>query len=205
MSQSLATRRYAFETVFDANGAILSEGDSAPIYTAEDLRRERLAGIEDGKQSEIARAEAESAAALAAIAAAVAKLTDPTKEERREIMRDASRLAIAAARKAAGAALEAYGEDRIVAALDTAFDTFIGAPRLVVRVAAGQDSVRARLEAAAADHGYAGALVVRTEAGLSAGDVALDWGDGALTLSADDAFRRIEAIVADHLSQEDPS
>lgn len=205
MSEALATRRYAFETVFDADGSILSEGAAAPMYSADDLARERAAGIEDGKKSETARAEALSAAALASLAASAAKLAERSVEERRAMMQDASNLALAAARKVAGLALQSYGEDRVVAALDAAFDSFIQTPRLVVRVAPGQDAVRARLEEAAKDHGFAGALVVRPEPAHGPGDVTLDWGDGALTLSAAEAFTRIETIIADKLSLEQTS
>lgn len=205
MSQTLATRRYAFETVFDADGAILSEGAAAPMYSAEDLARERAAGFEDGKQSEIARAEAQAAAALASLADSAARLTARSVEDRRAAMEDASRLALAAARKVADIALAAHGEERIAAALDAAFESFIQTPRLVVRVAPGAEGVRARLEEAAKDHGFSGALVVRPEPAHGPGDVTLDWGDGALTLSAAEAFARIEAIITDKLSLEQSS
>jgi len=204
-STSLATRRYAFETVFDTDGAILSEGAAAPMYSADDLARERAIGIEEGTKSEIARAEALSAAALASLAASAAKLSERSVEERRAMMQDAANLALAAARKVAGLALESFGEDRVVAALDAAFESFIQTPRLVVRIAPGAESIRARLEDAARDHGFAGALVVRPEPGHGPGEVTLDWGDGALTLSAAEAFTRIEAIIADKLSLEQTS
>lgn len=205
MSQPLATRRYAFETVFDTDGAILSEGAVAPMYSADDLARERAAGFDDGVKAEIARAEAQAAAALAALAEAATRLTERSVEDRRAAMHDASRLALAAARKVADIALAAHGEARIAAAIDAAFESFIQTPRLVVRVAPGAESVRARLEDVAKDHGFAGALVVRPEPGHGPGDVTLDWGDGALTLSAAEAFTRIESIIADKLSLEQTS
>ncbi|MBL8559979.1 MAG: hypothetical protein JNM47_14745 [Hyphomonadaceae bacterium] len=209
MSQSsptaLATRRYAFETVFDTDGAILSEGAAAPMYSADDLARERAAGFDEGVRSETARAEAEAAAALTSLAQSAARLAERSIEDRRAAMHDASRLAMAAARKVADIALAAHGEERILAALDAAFESFIQTPRLVVRLAPGAEGVRARLEAAAQDHGFAGALVVRPEPGHGPGDVTLDWGDGALTLSAAEAFTRIESIIADKLSLEQTS
>jgi len=205
LSQTRATRRYAFETVFGADGAILSEGAAAPMYSAEDLVRERSAGFADGVQSEIARAEAQAADALAALAEAALRLIEQSGADRREAMQEASRLALAAARKVADIALGAHGETRIIAAIDAAFESFIQTPRLVVRVAPGAESIRPRLEQAATEHGFAGALVVRPEPGHGPGDVTLDWGDGALTLSAAEAFARIEAIITDKLSLEQTS
>jgi len=205
LSEALAIRRYAFETVFDTDGAIVSEGAAAPVYTATDLERERAAGFEAGRDSETARAEAQTAAALTAIADAVARLVERTSADRRAMTEDAARLALVAARKVSGMALAAFGEQRIVGALDAAFETFIHAPRIVIRVAPGLEGVRAKLEDTARDHGFAGALVVRAEDGLEAGDVSIDWGEGAITLSADDAFRRIEDIIAQALSVEQTS
>jgi flagellar assembly protein FliH len=205
LSEAIAIRRYAFETVFDTDGAILSEGVKAPMYSATDLERERAAGFEAGRLSETARAEAEAAAALADIAQSVARLSERTMEDRRSMAEDAARLALVAARKTAGVALDAFGEDRVIAALDTAFESFVHAPRLVVRVGDGIETLRTRLEGVARDHGFAGALVVRVEPGLQRGDVSIDWGEGAMAIGSEDAFARMEEIVAAALSVEQPA
>jgi flagellar biosynthesis/type III secretory pathway protein FliH len=205
LSEVLAIRRYAFETVFDADGAILSEGVTAPMYSAADLEREHEAGFEAGRRSESARAEAEAAAALADIAQSVARMSERTTADRRAMAEDAARLAIVVARKVAGLALARFGEDRVVAAIDAAFETFVHAPRLVVRVGESMEGVRARLDEVAGDHGFSGTLVVRAEPGLQQGDVSIDWGEGAMSLGSEDAFRRIEEIVAAALSVEQPA
>ncbi len=202
MSDIIAIRRYAFETVFDADGAILSEGAAAPMYSAADLERERAAGFEAGRQSEAVRVEAETVATLAAIAQSTARLCERTTADRRAMAEDAARLALVAARKVAGAALAAFGEDRVVAALDAAFETFVHAPRLVVRVGPDMDRLRTRLEDVARDHGFPGTLVVRVEAGLQQGDVSIDWGEGAMSVSSEEAFRRIDEVIAATLSVE---
>ena len=205
MSEAVAIRRYAFETVFDTDGAILSEGVTAPMYSAAELERARENGFEAGLRSETVRAEAETAAALADIARSIAQLCERTTQDRRAMAQDAARLALVAARKVAGIALDAFGEDRIVAALDAAFESFVHAPRIVVRVGANMDGLRARLDDVARDHGFPGTLVVRAEAGQQGGDVSIDWGEGAMTLSSDDAFLRIEDLVTTALSVEQPA
>lgn len=205
MSEVIAIRRYAFETVFDTDGAILSEGVTAPMYSAAELERVREEGFEAGRTSETVRVEAEAAAALAEIARSIALLCERTTADRRAMAEDAARLALAAARKVAGIALDAFGEDRIVAALDDAFESFVHAPRIVVRVGAGMDGLRARLDEVAQGHGFPGTLVVRAEAGQQRGDVSIDWGEGAMTLSSEDAFLRIEDIVTTSLSVEQPA
>lgn len=197
-----AARRYAFDTVFDADGAVLAEGVRAHNFTFDQVEAERAAAYEAGRNEETARAQAEMARALSDIAATAADLTQRLAADRRTMLTDAARLALAAARKAAGAALSAFGEERIAAALEEAFDTFVGAPRVVVRVAPGLQGVRERLEEAAREHGFDGALVVRADPGVAAGDVTVDWGEGSIAHNSEEALRRIEDMVQQALARD---
>jgi hypothetical protein len=44
-------------------------------------------------------------------------------------------------------------------------------------------------------HAYAGAVLVRAEPGLRAGEVIVDWSDGVIAMSPDDAAQRIDMLV----------
>ena len=118
------------------------------------------------------------------------------------MLTDAAHLALAAARKAAGAALEAFGEARVSAALEEAFDTFVGAPRVVIRVAPGLQGVRDKLDETAREHGFDGALVVRADPAVGAGDVIIDWGEGSIAHDSEEALRRIEDMVLQALARD---
>jgi len=195
-------RRYAFDTVFDADGAVLREGARTRSFTIEEVEQERATAYAAGRNDETARAEAQIAQTLSDIAAATTALTTRLAADRREMLSDAARLALAAARKAAGAALDAFGDARVAAALDEAFDTFVGAPRVVIRVAPGMQGVRERLGATARDHGFDGALVVRADPAVRAGDVTIDWGEGSIAHNSEEALRRIEDMVLSALARE---
>lgn len=109
---------------------------------------------------------------------------------------EAARVALAAARKIAGAALDAFGEERAAGAIEAAMDTLRHQPRLVVRLAPeAAEKLGPRIAEMCDTHAYAGAVLVRPQPGLRNGDVVIDWSDGVITLSPDDAARRIEEIV----------
>jgi flagellar assembly protein FliH len=195
-------RRYAFDTVFDSDGAVLSEGARTRSYTMDEVDHERANAYAAGRDDEIARAEAQIAQTLSDIAAATSALTTRLAADRREMLADAAHLALAAARKAAGVALEAFGGARVTAALEDAFDTFVGAPRVVIRVSPDMQGVRERLDATARDHGFNGALVVRVDPAVRAGDVTIDWGEGSIAHNSEEALRRIEDMVLGALARE---
>jgi flagellar assembly protein FliH len=197
-----ALRAYAFDTVFDANGDVLREGARARLYSCEDVEQERANAFAAGREDEANRAARETAAALSAIAAAARDLADRTGADRRATMHDAARLALAAARKAAGAALERFGETRVSAALEDAFEAFVSAPRVVLRVAPQLADARARLESIARDHGFDGAVIVRADPAVRIGDVVLDWGDGAIAHDSAEALAQIEALVMAALAED---
>ena len=85
-----------------------------------------------------------------------------------EYMRaDAARLAIAAARAVAGAAMERYGADTIEACVKDALADLRAEPRIAVRVAPHlADPLAERLYQYAEAEGFDGAVVVRSAFGL---------------------------------------
>lgn len=196
-----AARAYVFDTVFDASGAVLREGARARTYSHDDIEKARAEAYAAGRDDEANRAATATANALDAIAVAARDLAARHGQDRRATMADAARLALLAAQKAAGAALDHFGEARVAAALEEAFDAFVGAPRVVLRVAPALSEARARLEAIAGEHGFDGALVVRADPAVRIGDVIIDWGDGAIAHDSADAFARIEALVAENLAR----
>jgi flagellar assembly protein FliH len=198
---SAPVRKFAFDTVFDADGAVLSEGARTKSFAIEEVEAERAAAYAAGKKDETARAEAQTADALTRIASSAQALAQRFAAERGALMADAAALALAAARTAAGAALDQFGEARVSAALEAALESFIGAPRVIVRIAPVLEHIKPALEEAARTQGFDGAFLVRTDPGVRVGDVSIDWGESAIALSSAEAFARVEALVAERLAQ----
>ncbi len=191
----MSARRFAFDTEFAPDGAILSEGGGRRV-TPEELDAARTHAFEQGKADAQAAAERAAAAALKQVADAAGALLRQLHEERAAMRAEAAGLALAAARKISGAALASFGEDRALGAIEQTLDMLRSAPRLIVRVAPDKvDALKPRIEALAAEQAFAGAILVRPDPRAGAGAVSIDWGDGAVTLDPAEADARITDLV----------
>lgn len=192
-------RKYAFETEFSADGAIVRE--AAKRLTPEEIEAERAAAYDQGRQDAIAQAAARSAAALEALADAASAVVSRLEAESRAMREEAVRLAMAAARKISGAALDAFGQERALAAIEAAMDMLRHQPRLLVRLPPeAAEQLKPRIEELRDAHAYAGAILVRAEPGLRSGAVAVDWSDGMVLLDPEEAAQRVQALMDAALS-----
>src|SRR5688572_3515411 len=110
-------RKYAFDTEFSADGAIVRE---TPRRTPEDIEKANEEAYERGKQDALAQAERRAAAALEAIADAASGVLTRLDVESQAMRAEAARLAIVSAQRIAGAALDAFGLERAQRAVEAA-------------------------------------------------------------------------------------
>jgi flagellar assembly protein FliH len=187
-------RKYGFDTEFAPDGAIMRE--AAKRLTPEEVAAECAAAYERGKQDAVAQAERKAAVALEALADAASAVLTRLNAESTAMREEAARSALAAARKIAGAALDAFSAERALAAVEAAMDALRHQPRLLVRLPSQDaDVLKPRIAAMCETHAYAGAILVRADDTLRAGDVVIDWSDGDVTLKSSEAADRIHALV----------
>jgi flagellar assembly protein FliH len=186
--------KFAFDTEFSPSGDVVREAPKK--FSAEEVEAECQAAYARGAQDATAQAERQAAAALQALADATKKLLGQLDSERQAMRNEAARLALAAARKVAGAALEAHGVERAAAAIEAVMDLLRHQPRLLVKLSPdAAEALKPRIDEMAQAHGYDATILVRTQAGLKSGEVIIDWSDGMLAMSPDDANAQIEALV----------
>lgn len=187
-------RKYAFDTEFGPDGAIVK--DAPKKLTPDEIAAECAAAYERGKQDALAQAERQTAAALQAIADAASAVLTRLDAESQAMREEAARVAIAAANKIAGAALDGFGHERAAGAVEAAMDALRHQPRLVVKLSPeATETLKPRIAEMCETHAYAGAVLVRAEAGLKSGEVVIDWSDGVITMNPDDAAERINILV----------
>lgn len=197
-----SARKFAFDTEFAPDGAILS--DAPKRLTPEEITAECAAAYERGKQDALAQAERQAAAALEALAGAASAVLTRLDAESRAMRHDAAHVALAAARKIAGAALDGFAPERVAAAVEVAMDALRHQPRLLVKLAPeAVDTLKPRIAEMCEAHAYAGAVLVRGEAGLRKGEVVIDWSDGVVCSSPQDTEERINALVEAALASVD--
>src|SRR5512134_766204 len=100
-------RKYAFDTEFAPDGEIMREPPKR--ITPEEVQSASSEGYERGKQDALAQAERRTAAALEAIADAASAVLTRLEVESQAMRTEAAQVALAAARKIAGAALDGFG------------------------------------------------------------------------------------------------
>ena len=187
--------KFIFDTVFDGDSVITSPRPKR-LYTAEEVEAVRQRAFAEGEGSVVAAAETEQARALAAIAEAardgLAALAHAAHEHRSA----SARLALTAATKIAGAALERFPEAPATAAIEALAREIETAPRLVARVAPeGSERIAAALERAAQSIGFTGQIVVDPDPALPPAAFGFDWGDGRASFDPDAAIARVLSLI----------
>lgn len=198
-------RKFAFETEFAPDGRILSDNSEAMRrYSGEEVEAEKAAAYKRGADDALAAAERASAAALKDLSMAAAALLQTLDLESKAMRLEATQLAITVARKIADAALEAFGDERALTAIEHAMDNLRHGPRLIVRLAPQSvETLKPRIEAMAAEHHYAGAVSVRGEQGMRTGAVSIDWSDGLVKIDPDDVAARVDELITAALAGAD--
>lgn len=187
-------RKYAFNTEFSPDGAVVRDGSKR--LTPEEIAAACAAAYERGKDDSMALAERQSAAAIEALAGAASATLSRLDAEIRDMREEAARVALAAARKIAGAALDAFGAERAAAAIEAAMDALRHQPRLLVKLSPDTAAtVKPRIEAMCETHAYASAIVLCADESLRTGEVSIDWSDGIIALNNDDIAQRIGALI----------
>ncbi|MEJ0022173.1 MAG: FliH/SctL family protein [Alphaproteobacteria bacterium] len=187
--------------MFDTDGAIVRDGEAFKTqFSKAELEAARAEAFEEGRST----SEREAAQALALLSQSMRALLDRYEIEQGQLREEAVSVALAAARKAADVALESFGEERVIVALESAMDCLRGTPRVVVRLAPAMIAgIKSRLEEAARVGGFGGALIVRAEPSLQVGDVILEWPEGAIAHDRAAAFARIDEVVQRTLTTDD--
>ena len=187
-------RKYAFDTEFSPDGEIMREPPKR--ITPEEVQAASNDGYTRGKDDATAQAERRTAAALEAIADAASAVLTRLNAESHAMRAEAARIALAAAQKIAGAALDSFGVERATQAIEAAMDTLRHQPRLVVTLPADvAEQLKPRIAEMCETHAYASAVLVRAEPGLKTGEVVIDWSDGVIAMDPADATRRIEELI----------
>ena len=197
--QTSAARKFTFDTVFDGDRVIAAAPRLKRSYTAEEVETIRTERFFEGEQSVVAKAQEAQAEAMRALASALSTLTAIAHDHRV----GAARLALAAAGKIADAALTAFPQAPLTAALDALAREIDAVPRLVARIADDQvDAAQAALTEAATGAGYPGQIVVRADSGLKGAAFVLDWGDGSAAFDPGQAAARVSQALETALAAE---
>ena len=192
--------KFTFDTHFDGGEAESSrpETRSRKSYSAEEIEALRAEAREEGKKDGDVRAAQAVAASIGQVAAAVHAAIQAMDAEIEVIRAEAADLALAAARKLAGAALATAPEAEIEEALHAALHQAVGEPRVFVKTASHlAEAIQARAAEIAAEQGFEGRLQVAADAKLAGADCRIEWRGGGMERS----HQAIDEALADLIAR----
>lgn len=213
-------QRFDFNSLRDFRGPIVMQTvvDNAateapppppppPTFTAEDIETARLAGRKQGYgegfiagQTEALRqaeAKAEQAStALTQLGEMLADLSARYQQLLQEESTALGQLVVAIARKVAGEALDARGEQTMLAIVERTLPVMFSKPRLIVELHPEMfDAVIDRVEHQLRACGFEGEVQFKGNPEFSPSDITLDWGTGQLQRNTTTLWQEVEALM----------
>jgi flagellar assembly protein FliH len=206
-----ALPKFTFDTVFEPDGRVTAPARPQKTFSIEELEAARAEAYAKGEQSALAIAQHGQALAVRELADAARTALDALASVAHDHRAGSAKLALAAARKIADAALERFPEAPLDAALQALLREVEAAPKLILRCAPDRlEAMQAALNQAAASSGYPGQIVARDDPALPRAAFVLDWGDGSAAFDPEQAAARVAqaldtALAAEGLHAEPPT
>jgi flagellar assembly protein FliH len=194
--------KFLFDVAFDAPGEKHAETPAAGVgrarshYSAAEHEAAVEAALAAGR--DLARGEAESqiAAALTSIGAQLDKLGVEQRQALEDSRREAVNVALTVAGKLAQVLLKREPAAEVAALIGECLAQVLDEPRIVVRAApAVVENLKARVDALAVAHGFAGKIVLFPDDALSDADCRVEWASGGAEHDAAAIRARCEAAI----------
>jgi flagellar assembly protein FliH len=196
--------KFLFGTVFDPAGEVISTLPRPKRnYSTEEVEAIRKAADAAGETRALTGVANRQAQALAVIAQAAQQALPTLAAVAHDHRVGSAELALACARGIAAAALDAFPQAPVRAALESLAREIEAAPRLIVTGDADLiEGLQAVLEETAQAVGYPGAIQVRAVAGAAPHAFTLDFGDGSASFDPAAAAERVSQTLHAALAAE---
>jgi flagellar assembly protein FliH len=196
--QSPRVIKYTFDTVF---GETQAQQQNAPrarsSYSADEVEKIKSEIFAAGKADVEAKAAAQKADAVKNVGAHLARAIQTLDETQTQLRVESVELAIAVARKLAGASLDAFPLKEIEQVVTDCLHKLHNEPRLVIRVSANlSDELQTEIHGLADRHGFSGRIVVLPEPSIKGADCRVEWAGGGLERDLDSNLAAIDEAVA---------
>lgn len=189
---------------------------AAPAITREDVknaeqegyRKGFLEGVNEGRmqaESEQAEVTRRLEEAVETLSSQLRGLIDAYNDFVSEQHAEMPKLALAVARKVAGAALENNALAALESVIAPAIERMLGQPRMIVTV--NESLVAAleqRLAARFAHNNDPGEIAIEGDAELAPGDCRINWENGSAERSTEALWKQVEAMVAEMVAGTSP-
>jgi flagellar assembly protein FliH len=192
--------KFTFDTDFDDRTGDAAGGDARArkSFSTEEIEMLKRDAREEGRKHADILATQAVAASIGQVAAAMVAAIEAMDGEVERLRAEAAGLALAAAKKLAGAALNHAPEAEIAEALNVALHHAIGEARVVVKTPpALAKAIERRAAEIAAEQGFEGRIQIAGDGNLSGADCRIEWRGGGVERS----HSMIENALADLIAR----
>jgi flagellar assembly protein FliH len=193
--------KYTFDIEFRPEGDLVSNAARArqkKAYTTEEIDQLSARARDQGMKAGQVRAVELQTQEIAKLVDALRDILTRSGNATDDVRREASLLALAAARKLSAAAVDALPTAEVEDVLRHALHQAIGEPRVVLHAGPKvAELLRARLGEIAHEEGFDGRVVITGEAAFGTADCRIEWRGGG----AERSESTIEAAIADLIAR----
>ena len=190
--------KFTFDTDFDDRAAEMAEARARKSLSTEEIETLKRDAREEGRKHADILATQAVAASIGQVAAAMLAAIEAMDGEVERLRTEAAGLALAAAKKLAGAALNHAPEAEIAEALNVALHHAIGEARVVVKTPpALAKAIESRAAEIAAEQGFEGRIQIAGDSTLNGADCRIEWRGGGVERS----HSMIENSLADLIAR----
>jgi len=191
---------------------LIVEEPPAPTFSEAELAAARASGYAEGEETGRMAAsqaiEVRLAELVQQIGAVIPGLASDRDQAVAAMSQEAARLAHAMVRRIMPEVARRYRIEEIEAVVVDSISKALDQPRIIIRTPADVTAYLSdRLEQVARQYGFAGRVIVLSDAALGPSDVKVEWGDGGAERCIARAWSDIEGVVArvvDRLEQVAP-
>jgi flagellar assembly protein FliH len=188
------TQPFSFATEFSADGEVLS-GPEQKYFSREEADSLAAKALAEGEARARQAAEAKGFASVDRIVVSLAPVAAQLSAVAEQQRSDAAELAMIAARKIAGEALDRAGEDAAANAIADVIAQLRVGPTIVVSVAPDSlASIERRMEQLRAK-GVGASVTFRADARAKPGDWRVEWSEGSAGFSREGVEAAIENVL----------
>jgi flagellar assembly protein FliH len=203
-----ASTKYTFDVEFRPEGDLVSNAARArqkKAYSTEEIDALSARARESGMKAGQVRAAEAQAGEIAQLVGVLKDVVTRSSSATETLRREAAMLALSAARKLAGAAMDQLPSADVEEALRDALHQAIGEPRVVLHASPKvADILKARLAEIAHEEGFEGRVIVSGEHGLTNADCRIEWRGGGAERSEDAIASAIAELIARRFSNTTP-
>jgi flagellar assembly protein FliH len=205
MTKSSNASKFTFDTEFRGGSDVVSEAAQArrkQVLSNEEIEAMCTRARREGSEAGEVRAAENINQTIAALVIALRAALDQSHAEIEALREETTKLAFAAAKKIAPAALAALPAGDVEAALREAMHQAIGEPRITLRAAPNViAALETRVAAIAHEEGYDGRVMIAADPAIHGADCRIEWRGGGSERSEQAIEAALDALIERRFSQ----